>query len=181
MTKPIGLMWMLVIGAAAIGLSTAANKASAARFAAQARVANYQALADRVCEYERLHAQTARWPSAPTQTSLAQEVSVVLAAAGLPASALANLSPDTGSAVPGSPGLIQLRAGLTLTHITLPELGRFLGEWRRRQASQGSNWTITSIDLTPELAKSETPAAGGDLPLQALLSAESMVADGGEP
>jgi hypothetical protein len=177
MNRSIWLMWTAVIGMAVIAITTTGRSSSAARVAVQTRLIAFHGLADRVREYDRLQTQTARWPAAPADTSLAQEVSAALAAAGLPASTLANLSPDNGTAVPGGPGLVQLRAGLTLNNVTLPQVGRFLAEWRRRQPS----WTVTGIDLIQEQPKADAPnKTGGDLPLQAVLAMESIVADGAE-
>lgn len=173
-------MWATVIATGAAAIVIAGRSASTAYTAAQTRVAAFRGLADRVREFDRLQAQVAHWPALPADTSLAQEISAALAAAGLPASALANLSPDSGIAVPGSApgaGLTQLRAGLTLNDITLPQLGRFLAEWRHRQPA----WTVTGIDLTPEQANADAARAiGGDLPLQAVLIIESIVTDGAE-
>jgi hypothetical protein len=116
------------------------------------------------------------WTRLPKSAALAPEVTATLAAAGLPASAMASLSaePDTGSLAGPGGGQVQVRARratLVLASITLPQLGDALGRWRARQPG----WTIASIDLAPEAgaiaAKAQT---GGDLPLRAVVSLETL-------
>jgi len=174
---------MVVLGLSMVALTVAGRAALTAREQARVSVASFRGLSERVREFDRLQARAAPWPrrSGP-EGGLAQEVSAVLAAAGLPPSAMTSLSPDNGTALPGDVGLTQLRAGLTLNNITLPQLGRFLAEWRRRQHGPGS-WTVTAIDLSPETESGKAAAPGTtarDLPLRAVMNLESIVAEGGE-
>ncbi len=115
--------------------------------------------------------------------ALTTAVNDCLAAAGLPASALASLSPaaDTpitlGPSASGGRGTanssaVRRRAVLTLAPVTLDQVGRVLGAWREAHP----DWTITTIDLAPE-AQGRRDAAvppGGDLPLRAVVSIETL-------
>ncbi|MCC6678649.1 MAG: hypothetical protein IT436_16060 [Phycisphaerales bacterium] len=177
MNRSLWMLWLAVVAVTSVALTVSGREMMAARNGARTRLIAFQGLTDRVREYDRLQARAERWPPRPTDTSLAQEVSAAMAAAGLPPSSLANLSPDTGTDVPGAIGLVRLRAGLTLNNITLPQVGRFLSEWRRRQpAPAPAGWTVTAIDLTPETGGDKR--VGGDLPLRAVLSLEAIVAKG---
>lgn len=114
-----------------------------------------------------------------SQGTLAERVARALANAGLPSSALASLSPESQLG-PGNVGNAKRRlATLTLASITLPELGRFLDAWRRREPG----WTVAAIDLVPEArGQASLPTPGGDLPIRAVLTIESIALDReGEP
>lgn len=183
MNRSLWMLWLAVITVTSIALTVSGRDMMAARNDARTRLAAFQGLTDRVREYDRLQTDAERWPPRPTDTSLAQEVSAAMAAAGLPPTSLANLSPDTGTEVPGAIGLVRLRAGMTLNNVTLPQVGRFLSEWRRRQPAPTSTtspggWAVTAIDLAPETGGDKV--VGGDLPLRAVLSLESIVTEGGE-
>ncbi len=88
-------------------------------------------------------------------TSLAQEVSALLAATGLPPSTLASLSTaGEGTAGgptlagPGSsnaPRLLRRRASVALSGLTLPQLGGVLAAWRERLDA----WAIVSVEVAP--------------------------------
>ncbi|MCC6678244.1 MAG: hypothetical protein IT436_13975 [Phycisphaerales bacterium] len=175
MNRSLWMLWLAVVAVTTIALTVSGRDMLAARTGARTRLAAFQGLTDRVREYDRLQARSERWPPRPTDTSLAQEVSATMAAAGLPPPSLANLSPDTGTEVPGAIGLVRLRAGMTLNNVTLPQVGRFLSEWRRRQPAPGG-WTVTAIDLTPETGGDKP--VGGDLPLRAVLNLEAIVTEG---
>jgi len=177
------MFWMVVLGLSTAALTVAGRGAISAHERARVNVASFRGLSEGVQEFDRLKARAAPWPPrSASEGGLAQEVSAVLAAAGLPASAMTSLSPDNGTALPGDSGLTQLRAGLTLNNITLPQLGRFLSEWRRRHPAPG-RWTVTAIDLSPEAESGKAAAPGAtarDLPLRAVMNLESIVAEGGE-
>ncbi len=104
--------------------------------------------------------------------SLATSTGEVLAFAGLPASVLSSLSPESEAAdrTSGKSGiaLLRRRATLTLTPLTLPQLGRFLDAWRQRLDS----WTVARIDLEPR--RDGPPTPGADLPLRVVLGVESV-------
>lgn len=142
------------------------NAAKADAFAAR----RLQRVTEQSEEYRRLSAALPAWTRSGTDArsgdALAQRVSAAIAAAGLPASALASLSPesqagnDGGSRTVGGAGggvkIERRRAVLTLGSITLPQLGRLLAAWREREPE----WTVTSIDATP-LQISDKPERGG--------------------
>lgn len=112
--------------------------------------------------------------------SLAPEVSAALAGSGLPPSAMASLSAEpesSGSLATGAAGPVQARTRrgtLVLTSVTLPQLGAFCATWRERQPG----WSIAALDVGPETgnanARSQIAATGGDLPLRAVLTLESI-------
>lgn len=118
---------------------------------------------------------------AEASASLAQRVPAAIAAAGLPATALSSLSPESNSGA--SEGLNKTgvridrrRATLTFGALTLPQLGRFLAAWREREP----HWVVTSIDATPERSSLDRGGnggqvqPGGDLPVRVVLAVESL-------
>lgn len=111
-----------------------------------------------------------RWPRpAP---GLATRVADVVSKSGLPPSAFQSLSPETESTV-GISGLRKQAARVTLDGLTLPDLGRFLQEWRTAEPL----WTVTSIDITPAAAKvAAKPGQVTDRPLRAVLGIETIFA-----
>lgn len=102
---------------------------------------------------------------------LTPRVTAALERAGLPASALVSLSPEAESQLAGQPGLrvSRRRATLTLTGVTLPQVGKFLDAWRSAEPA----WTPASIDISP--AGGKAPEAGGDLPLRVVITIEAAV------
>ncbi|MCC6678154.1 MAG: hypothetical protein IT436_13515 [Phycisphaerales bacterium] len=183
MNRRLLMFWLLVVGLSTAALTVAGRGTFTAHERARVSVASFRGLSDRVQEFDRLKARAAPWPPrSSSEGGLAQEISAVLTAASLPASAMTSLSPDNGTTLPGDVGLTQLRAGLTLNNITLPQLGRFLAQWRRRQPALGG-WTVTAIDLSPEAESGKAAAPGAtarDLPLRAVMNLESIVAEGAE-
>jgi len=103
------------------------------------------------------------------QGGLTPRVSAALQRAGLPASSLASLSPEAESRLVVQSGVhvSRRRATLTLSGVTLPQIGRFLDAWRSTEPA----WTPASIDLSPAAGKA--PEAGSDLPLRAVITIES--------
>ncbi len=102
---------------------------------------------------------------------LATRVADVVSKAGLPQSSLQSLSPETETQVWAAIGLRRQVAKMTLDGLTLPQLGRFLQEWRTAEPV----WTVSTIDISP------APAHGrgtqpGDRPLRAVLSIETVFA-----
>jgi len=84
----------------------------------------------------------------PAPPGLATRVADVVSKAGLPQSSLQNLSPETETSVGGT-ALRRQVAKVTLDGLALPELGRFLQEWRTAEPA----WTVSSIDITPAPAR----------------------------
>jgi hypothetical protein len=86
-----------------------------------------------------------------------------------------SLSPETENPA-GTSGLRKQAAKITLDGLTLPQLGRFLEEWRTAQPA----WTLASIDITPTPHKARlTSDAKVDRPLKAVLGIEIVFADSG--
>ena len=107
---------------------------------------------------------------------IAARLAGVVAVAGLPQNSLQNVTPELESPVNAGSGAFAYRRSavrLTLDPITLPELGRFLQEWRSAEPV----WTVTTIDLTPtsQLAK------GQQKPLRAALLIETVFAQDTAP
>jgi len=100
--------------------------------------------------------------------TLAARVASVLADSGLPRDRLDSLSPESQQPLSNNTTLARRRASLTLSPVTLPELGRFLDHWRQAERA----WTVTAIDLNPQRQSAST--VGGDLPLRVLITLETM-------
>lgn len=100
---------------------------------------------------------------------LTPRVTAALEQAGLPSATLASLSPEAETQLPLQPGLrvSRRRATLTLSGVTLPQVGRFLDAWRASEPA----WTPASIDLSP--VGGNAPEAGGDFPLRAVIVIET--------
>ncbi len=129
-----------------------------------------------VGQLERVRARLAALPHASADNggsgtptaSLATRVSGVLSAAGLNQSNLAGLSPESAAQRSDAGTALRRRATLTLQSLTLPDLGRFIGEWRAREPA----WAVTSIDLTP--VTNAKPEPGTDLPVRVVLVVETL-------
>ncbi len=105
---------------------------------------------------------------------LSTAASDVLAAAGVPAAALASVSPAAESRIgPAGLGGVRRRAVLTIAPLTLPQLGSVLSAWREVR----QDWTIASIDLSPEPSGRNGPPVGSNLPLRAVITVETMFVD----
>jgi hypothetical protein len=187
MTFSIRVLWGVVVLVAALALSITGWKWAQAASAERTQVQRLARLTTQANSINELRGKLPEWALAPKPPgTLAPEVSAILSASGLPASAMASLSadPDQGGtgnnqgigAGNGGTGTVQARtrhATLVLGSVTLPQLGTFLQTWRDRQPA----WTVATIDVTPELgspamaAKTQT---GGDLPLRAVLTMENL-------
>lgn len=124
----------------------------------------------------RRRSELPRWAThAPSTDALAPQVSAALTSAGLPASVMKSLSADSGAGgVTGGSAthIRRRRATALLQPVTLPQLGRFLQQWRQRQPM----WTVAALDVQPEAvqAGSEVAKLGGDLPLRVTVALESL-------
>lgn len=116
------------------------------------------------------------WSAAPPETrrgrpsgGLASRLAQTVAACGLPQSALHNVTPELESPLTsrGRP-LHRATARLTLEPVTLPELGRFLHQWRTVEPT----WTVSSVDLAP----SNRPAGEQQKALRAAIVIETVFA-----
>ncbi len=184
--RGLALLWAITVLISAAMIASALPRALHARRNADVQLAAARSLAESASELARLRAgsPTERAASEP-EPKLATRISAALAAAGLPASALAVLSPESESVEPvtAAAALVRRRATMVLTPVSLPQLGRFLAEWRARSPE----WTPTRIDLEPIAAgpgpssASSSVQPGADLPLRVTLAVESVRAEARSP
>ena len=163
---PPWVCWLLAAAAVAFALIPVAVSASGAAGRARAATARLDAV--------RLDARTILEARAvvPTGSSegLAEAAIAAVAAAGMPASALDSLTPDSTGA--GSGPAVERRATLSL-RCTLPQCGKLMEVWPRF----APGWTITAADLSPiELRGREAPAPGPQ-PLRVVLTIEGVFAE----
>ncbi len=186
MQRMLAIAFMCVAAAAAVLLARAKDTSREADRAA----ARYEAVREQIASAERLAKMTPRWAQRgrPEMSpgGLAAAVNDVLAAAGVPASSLASLSPAAElqasvgvSAGPGQVGLAARRgrAVLTLSPVTLPQSGAVLRAWAEAQPE----WTVSSIELTPEPQGRRELPPGSDLPLRAVLVLEVLYVEAALP
>jgi hypothetical protein len=177
------LLWTATIVTGGSLLLAVAPRARQSEAQAAVRIAEYRGLARSAEELARLRGADQPGSQADTQDAepkLATAVTGALGAAGLPASALASLSPESesgellrqgarGASTTGARTmLVRWRATLVLTPLTLPQLGRFLTTWRERSPQ----WTPSRIDIEPRREKDVQP--GADLPLRVTVGLESV-------
>jgi hypothetical protein len=164
-----------LIGALALGITgRSALHAHTAATDARLRLAT---LTDQARELALLRSssQEQAFPVKPAG-GLAGKIGTTLSKCGLPASTLQNLSPEAETVT--SARCIRERATLTLSSLTLPQVGAFLNTWR---GSEEGGWTISSIDLTPierapsaEAQRAAGASVGTDLPLRAVITLEGL-------
>jgi hypothetical protein len=123
---------------------------------------------------------------------VAAKLGDTLASCGIPTASLADVTPQPDAPVPGASGgaritgLRRQRTMLTLSPVTLPQLGAFLQTWRQRQP----DWCVTGIEVSPagtgglgggggpgSATGGVYPAPGGDLPLRAVLVMDAVYLD----
>lgn len=155
------ILWSGVLVLGATGLAWTGTGAAGARAdARRARVELEHAGAD-AREIVRLRTLL---PSAILDASPASELpprlTAALAACGLPSSALVTFSAEAAHRAGGMPA----SASLVLAPVTLPQLGRVLDAWRRREPG----WVVTGLEITPTTDSAE----GGDVPLRVVISLE---------
>lgn len=169
MTRSVVMIWLCTAIAGGVLVGWSFERAHAARSVADREAASFHRARQQV---ERLASmsQPIMPDAGEDQATLAARVASVLAKAGLPRQSLEALSPETRQAISKEDGVgvARHRATLTLTPITLPELGRFLAAWQRDEPA----WTITGLDLSPQ--RQPTDTVGGDLPLRVLVTLETM-------
>lgn len=130
-------------------------------------------------ELSALRSSAPSWTLRPRPaTGLTPRIGAALSAAGLPASAISSLSPESESPV-GDADLKarRTRAVLTLASVTLPQLGSFLKSWR----SLEPHWVVSSLDLSLEAGHAKAQETGGDLPLRVVIGLETLFVDRPEP
>lgn len=135
-----------------------------------------------VDECARLRHRIPGWAiaGASESDSLAKRAGEIAAACGLPSSTLASFTVQAETHGPSSKSGIRAerrRAAIVLSNITLPQLGGFLAAWNSREPT----WTITSIDISADLAGSSRftqslpgLSTGSDLPLRVVLAADAF-------
>lgn len=173
----VPVLWCLLAALVTLAALPVALRASdSARLARRERARAFAVVED----IERLHALRASLAAEGAHgtdgeqagsLTLAARVSAVLAASGLGQSSLAGLSPESVVQRSEAGTALRVRATLTLQSVTLPEVGRFIAEWRSRYPA----WILTSIDLAPDAGDKVTP--GSDLPIRAVLVVESIAFD----
>lgn len=173
MSGRAAILGISVAGFAAAALLWSGRSAAAARWRMDQTRTHLASLGEQSAELARLLALAPRdqdRPAAPED--LPRRVSGVLRACGLSASSLASFGTSGESR---DEGIVTRRASLVLQRVALPQVGRFLAEWRRAEPC----WTATGIEIAPH---GDPPAAGGDLPLQASITLESPIrAPGARP
>jgi len=174
-TRPLLTLWLLVLALSGAALALTAPAASRSHGRLQGELARLAAARAQAAEIALLRGDAPEWTRRPPPGSgLAERVSGALAAAGLPASALASLSPAAEADAGGGSGLRarKRRAVVTLSGVTLPQVGGFLAAWRRLEPA----WTVAGVDLIQDHAH-RAPPGGGDLPLRASIALEALYVD----
>ena len=168
--------WPLVIAVSAVCVFLAWRGYASAKHDAALAVRRAAQIAAHVSELERVRPVALRWQERKRPASgLAASLGETLTGCGVPASALVSVTPQPESAVqgPGAEQLKRQRATLTLSPITLPQLGAFLEAWRAREPY----WTVGGIDVGPDQRSAAKGSPGGDLPLTAVLTLDAVYLD----
>lgn len=163
------LLWTAASAATLTAIGTTAGRAAQARQEAAAATQELLLVRERSARLQQLREMNVE--GAATSIPLAQRVNDALAAAGLPQGTLSSLSPESATmqrATPTGPAMVRKRATLTLAPIALPQVGKFLAEWR----TQEPDWSVASVDLSPDGGK--VVPTGGDLPLRAVVVIETV-------
>jgi hypothetical protein len=169
-------MWALALTCSTGVLAWSGVRYGSARAAAASGLARFAAVSAQCSEAARLRRSAPAWALHGRVSGLTPRISAALATSGLPASALASVSPEAESPV-GDADLRarRSRAVVTLAPITLAQLGGFLAAWRTREPQ----WTVSSIDVAPQNGGARQEMAGGDLPLRAVIGIETLFVDQG--
>jgi hypothetical protein len=183
-SRSVAYLWIALFLLAAGALGVCGAHYLDARSRAGAEALALKTVSGESSELARLRASAPAWALRGRPASgLAPRVSAALSACGLPATAMASLSPEAESAVGGGgTGDVtarRTRAVMTLAPVTLPQLGNFLEAWRSREPE----WGVASIDLSPQSGREGAAGGGGDLPLRAVIGVEGVFVDqsGGRP
>lgn len=168
--RPVLTLWLLALTLSAGALMLTAPAASRSHQRLRSELARLAVARAQAEEINLLRGDAPEWTRRPPPGSgLAERVSGALAAAGLPATALASLSPaGVGSGLRAR----KRRAVVTLSGVTLPQVGGFLAAWRELEPA----WTVAGVDLAQDPAH-RPPTGGGDLPLRASIALEALYVD----
>lgn len=179
MNRAIASMWFLVVAVSLAGPIVSWRLFASARTTAQNQVHRLESIDAKTAEIKQLRSQSPVTPSAAQDAAgLTPRLMQSLAAAGIPSSSLASLTPQNETIrTPDGKQAVRRRAAVTLAPVRLPDLGTFIDGWRR----QNPEAIISSIELSPDSGASVSP--GGDLPLRVVMTIESVAVDtsGGSP
>lgn len=170
----------VIIAASLVAVVWSGLRVRHAHSAASESQARYERLCGDAPQLDRLRLAVASHPtSLVEQINLVGDINSVLVDAGIPVSALVNLTPDAQVPAVGNPnqrGATYRRqiARLTFEQVTLPQVGKFLSSWRLTHP----RWTVSSIQvqpmpLSPEGAKKQNGAVDLQQPLRLYLVIES--------
>lgn len=170
------LAWTFLLLAGVAAVLIESNSYLRARAAADSEVSRARMVATQARQLAMVQPVTHSWAARRRpESGLAARLGETLAACGIAAQALSNVSPQSEIPLSGTDAQDRLRrqrAGFTLVSVTLPQVGSFLEAWRAREP----HWGVAGIDLTPE--PSDIKAAGGsDLPLRAVITLEAVYLD----
>jgi hypothetical protein len=171
MNKSLVYLWFLSILASAALLMAVGTRAATARAAARDARHSLHTASEQATELARLRQGRPEFPERPAG-GLASKVAGAMARAGLVTASLQSLSPEAQAAISGQTKLTRQRATLTLSNVSLPQVGTFFNAWR----SAEPDWIISGIDLTPITSK-DAPSIGSDLPLRAVITIEGVFKD----
>ena len=176
--RSLWALWGAALGLAATALALTAPGAAQANRRMDAELGQLRRATAHAEEIAFLRDQSPVWVRrrAPG-TELATRIGEALGVAGLPALTLASLSPEAEIDAGGGDGLRakRRRAVLTLAGVTLPKVGAFLAAWRELE---GERWTVSGVDLIQDPSH-RPPAGGGEVPLRATITLETLYVDDG--
>jgi hypothetical protein len=168
------LLWTGTVLVAVTVVTIAARSALASREDARLALSQLVAVTEQAKDVVRQRELTFKFPVQPAG-GLAGRVSGALSRCGLMAAVLQGLSPEAETLIGDGPRrAVRQRATLTLSGLSLPQVGTFLDAWR----SAEPDWTVTSIELSP-LDRGGT--LGSDLPLRAVLMLEGLFREAPPP
>lgn len=178
MSRSLWTLWIAVAALSALGLTLTAPAALRANARMDRELAKLATAKLQAEEIDRLRVQSPPWTTRPRPGGeLATRIAEALAAASLPATALASLSPGIETDAGGGSGLKakRRRVVLTLGGVTLPQVGGFLAAWRELEPG----WIVANVELVQDPSQ-RPPAGGGDMPLRATIALEALYADQNE-
>ncbi len=171
-TEP--LLWLAASAAAVATLGISVSREVSSHRDAGHEAAALERTIEQVSEITALRAKPHASPPMERSGPLAQRVGEALAEAGLPSETLTQLAAESAGASSRHPSVepVRRRATLTLSGLTLADLGRYLGLWREREPA----WIVTGVEITPEHARDAAP--GSDLPIRAVVRMETIAPRG---
>jgi hypothetical protein len=175
--RTIAWMWTAAAAIAVPSLWITSTMAIRAAARKDAELDNLRTVTDQAGQVRLLRATTpALLAVRPSTEGLTPRLSAAMASCGIPAGSLSSLSPQAETAVAGAAGvrLVRRHTALTLSPITLPQVGAFLATWRDREPA----WTVTAVELTPEALVTGSArgsiGTGTDMALRAAITLEEI-------